>query len=40
MAYNRRCPLWVISGHFAMRERCLLYPNSGFIAPPCDRTDI
>ena len=22
-----RRPLWVISGHFAMRERCLLYPQ-------------
>jgi hypothetical protein len=21
------CPLWVISGHFAMRERCPLYPQ-------------
>ena len=23
----RQCPLWVISGHFAMRERCPLYPR-------------
>jgi hypothetical protein len=22
-----QCPLWVISGHFAMRERCPLYPQ-------------
>ncbi|MGB9061130.1 MAG: hypothetical protein WCC50_21690, partial [Pseudolabrys sp.] len=22
------CPLWVISGHFAMREQCPLYPKS------------
>jgi len=34
MAHNRphnlryvQCPLWVISGHFSLRERCLLYPQ-------------
>jgi hypothetical protein len=21
-----QCPLWVVGGHFAMRERCPLYP--------------
>ena len=26
------CPLWVISGHFAMRKRCLLYPESSHSA--------
>jgi hypothetical protein len=25
--YQARCPLWVISGHSAMRERCPLYPR-------------
>src|SRR5262245_31062250 len=22
-----RCPLWVISGHFALQSRCLLWPQ-------------
>ena len=28
------CPLWVISGHFAMRGQCPLYPRKGHRATP------
>jgi hypothetical protein len=26
--HDDECPLWVISGHFAMRRRCPFYPES------------